>query len=71
MMNTVTERPVSGLAARVLAIPGGILDALALALEKRQQRRDLVDLCDHLLHDIGVSRAEVLMEADRIKWWRP
>jgi len=40
------------------------------ALERWHQRRVLEDLDDHLLKDIGISRAEALTEAGRSFWDR-
>lgn len=37
----------------------------------RRARRRLAELDDHLLRDIGVSRAEALTEADRKGWDAP
>jgi uncharacterized protein YjiS (DUF1127 family) len=47
----------AGLAARCVA-----------ALERRRQRRDLLDLTDAQLRDIGVTRSEARREADRPLW---
>jgi uncharacterized protein YjiS (DUF1127 family) len=40
-------------------IPFAWLAGIALALKRRQQYRQLLELDDHLLADIGVSRAAV------------
>ena len=40
------------------------------ALELWRQRRDLCDLDDHLLADIGVTREEALREAKKLFWTR-
>jgi uncharacterized protein YjiS (DUF1127 family) len=40
------------------------------AFERWRQRRALEDLDDHLLKDIGISRAEALTEAGRYFWDR-
>jgi len=36
--------------------------------EIRRQRRELLDLDDHLLKDIGISRDEALQESQRPVW---
>ena len=36
--------------------------------EVSRQRRELRDLSDHLLKDIGISRADATREADRYFW---
>ena len=38
-------------------------DQIALALEKRHQRRQLLDLDDRMLDDIGVTRPQAVEEA--------
>ena len=44
-------------------IPLGWLGRMALALEKRHQRRELLMLDDRMLADIGVSRPQAVDEA--------
>jgi uncharacterized protein YjiS (DUF1127 family) len=47
--------------------------AVALLLtwrERAQQRRDLQCLSDHMLRDIGLTRADVFAEASK-PFWRP
>ena len=41
----------------------GWLDRIALGLEKRHQRRQLLDLDDRMLADIGISRPQAIEEA--------
>jgi uncharacterized protein YjiS (DUF1127 family) len=46
-------------------------DALTLAYgwrDRSQQRRTLIRLDDHLLHDIGLSRSDVEHEASKPFW---
>ena len=38
--------------------------------ERAQQRRDLQSLSDHMLRDIGLTRADVFAEASK-PFWRP
>ncbi|WP_255542531.1 DUF1127 domain-containing protein [Azospirillum sp. INR13] len=45
-----------------------LLDLLFSALERRKQRHALMGLDDHLLKDIGVSRAEVEQEVSKPFW---
>ena len=52
--------------SRLLAI----VELLDLWLERRRQRRALVELNDALLKDIGVSRYEAYREASK-PFWRP
>ena len=40
------------------------LQALSLYLEKRKQRKQLLNLEDHLLKDIGVTRQQAIDEAN-------
>jgi uncharacterized protein YjiS (DUF1127 family) len=51
------------------AVPtGGALARVGLWLERRRQRRALLSLNDHLLKDIGVSRAEAWLEGQKPFW---
>jgi uncharacterized protein YjiS (DUF1127 family) len=55
-----------------VAAAGGLLvalfDRLADWSERRRQRRALEALPDHLLSDIGLSRADAEQEADKPFW---
>lgn len=53
------------LGAKALAASDWVLDAL----ERRRERRQLAELDDRILHDIGVSRADIDAELRR-PWWR-
>ncbi len=46
----------------------GALARVGLWLERRRQRRALLSLNDHLLKDIGVSRAEAWLEGQKPFW---
>jgi len=46
-------------------------DWLALALQVRAQRRELLGLSDAMLKDIGISRADAQREANRPFWDLP
>jgi uncharacterized protein YjiS (DUF1127 family) len=41
----------------------------ALSLERARQRRALVELDDHMLKDVGITRGEVEREA-KMPFWR-
>lgn len=45
-----------------------LVGALALTLEKRAQRRALLDMTDDQLRDIGLSRCDATREASRSFW---
>ncbi len=45
-----------------------LFDTVALWAERRRQRRALAALPDHLLSDIGLSRADAEDEADKPFW---
>lgn len=45
-----------------------LFDLMAAWSERRRQRRALEALPDHLLHDIGLSRADAMNEADKPFW---
>jgi len=46
------------------------IDILLLWLQRWRERRMLGELSDHMLKDIGVSRADIDQEV-RKKFWRP
>lgn len=54
----------AGLGERVVAL----FDRLATWNERRRQRRALEALPDHLLSDIGISRADADYEAEKPFW---
>jgi uncharacterized protein YjiS (DUF1127 family) len=45
-------------------------DLLLTWQERSQQRRELETLSDHMLRDIGLSRADVMAEATKPFWER-
>ena len=46
------------------------LAKLSCAYERRHQRRQLLELSDHLLADIGLSRDDAVEEACKSRWIR-
>lgn len=48
----------------------GSLDALLLWLQRRRERRMLAALSEHMLKDIGVTRAGIEMETRKAFWRR-
>ena len=51
----------------------GVARAVAVApvwLDRSRQRRQLAQLSDHMLRDIGLTRADAWAEADK-PFWRP
>lgn len=46
----------------------GLLTQVQLWLERRRQRRTLLELNDHMLKDIGVSRADAWAEGQKPFW---
>ncbi len=48
----------------------GLLDFVISYLERRKQRADLQCMSEHMLKDIGLSRADVMREASK-PFWRP
>jgi uncharacterized protein YjiS (DUF1127 family) len=50
---------------------GSIAAWLGACLECSRQRRDLADLDDHLLKDVGLSRADVARECGHWPWDGP
>lgn len=52
--------------------PGWLLTVVTLAelwLQRRRQRRALMELSDHMLKDIGINRSDALLEG-RKPFWR-
>jgi uncharacterized protein YjiS (DUF1127 family) len=47
---------------------GGFLTALQVWLERREQRRALLNLSDAMLKDIGLSRADAWAEGSKPFW---
>ena len=47
-----------------------LLDGLCLWIERDRQRSDLLELNDHLLKDIGISRADAQREGAKHFWER-
>ncbi|WP_448208110.1 DUF1127 domain-containing protein [Azospirillum sp. sgz302134] len=45
-----------------------LFDMVATWVERQRQRRALEAMPDHLLHDIGLSRADAESEADKPFW---
>lgn len=65
-MSFILSRPSQSLFGS--GAPGGFARLVELVfdhLEKQRQRRQLAGLDDHLLKDIGVSRADVWRELHR------
>ncbi len=65
LTETTRTRPL-GAAKRA-----SLLGVLTTMMATSRQRRDLVALDDHLLKDIGVTRAEALQEAAKSRWDAP
>ena len=53
---------------RALRGLSGVVAAVLRWREVRKQRRALLALSDHLLRDIGISRADAVQEASRPFW---
>ena len=49
---------------------GAVLDQLMTWQERARQRHQLQSLSDHMLHDIGLGRADVEAETSK-PFWRP
>ncbi|WP_188260666.1 DUF1127 domain-containing protein [Azospirillum tabaci] len=70
-MNTRTdaqERPGQGIGQGIGGALVALFDTVATWNERRRQRRALEALPDHLLQDIGLSRADAVTEADKPFW---
>ncbi len=60
----------AGTAARP-GVPALLARRLAAWVELHRQRRQLLSLSDHMLHDLGLSRADAEGEATRPFWDLP
>jgi len=58
-------------ASRPVTVKGSILGRVRYALDLWRQRRVLARLDDTMLDDIGISRAEAQLEAERPLWDAP
>lgn len=71
-LRPVTLRPVSPAPAAqgrfIAGLLGGLVAALALWAARHRQRRELGELDERLLRDIGVTRGEALREAAKPFW---
>jgi uncharacterized protein YjiS (DUF1127 family) len=68
--STVRNHPASPWAAAVADAILRATDALGRYYRRIQERRALYRLDDYMLHDIGISRADVELEANK-PFWRP
>jgi uncharacterized protein YjiS (DUF1127 family) len=64
------NRPASLWAASVVDAILRAADGLARYHRRAQERRALYRMDDYMLHDIGISRADVELEASK-PFWRP
>jgi uncharacterized protein YjiS (DUF1127 family) len=53
-----------------LGLESGLLDVVACWHDRWVQRRELEELNDHQLADIGISRCDALREANKPFWRR-
>jgi uncharacterized protein YjiS (DUF1127 family) len=62
------RRARAGLAALIGHHLGQVIDRLLLWAERSRERHRLAELDDHMLRDIGLSRADVMAEATKPFW---
>ena len=55
---------------RVPSISSKCFDVLLLWLQRRRERHQLAALGDHVLKDIGVTRADIDVEVRKMFWHR-
>lgn len=65
---TANAGRIARFAQRLAALSLALGDTALTWLERRRERRLLHQVSDHLLKDIGVSRAEVEREAQKPFW---
>jgi len=69
---TVTFPPISQLGSGLGRAAASLIARLQYARKQRETRRYLEQMDDHMLQDLGVSRAQALFELDRpTVGWRP
>ena len=61
---------VYGMVQRIEAAANQVRGALSTWVSRVGERRQLGMLSDHLLEDIGLTRAEVSVEVDKYFWQR-
>lgn len=66
--DTALQQSRPGFAPRFGAIVMRLIEGLAVWHERSRQRYHLATLDDHVLKDIGVSRADVAREVDKPFW---
>ncbi len=70
--SVLADRPVAGFPAAPTYVRYLIrrswLQVIATWIARSRQRRDLADLSDHLLKDIGLTRAQAAREAAKPFW---
>jgi uncharacterized protein YjiS (DUF1127 family) len=64
------RRPAAPLLRRVQQGVTGLLLRLAAAERERRERRQMAELCDATLRDLGLSRADIWGELDKPVWRR-
>jgi uncharacterized protein YjiS (DUF1127 family) len=64
------RHPTRPIEAASSARPWGALMTLLTWLERHQERRALREMSDHMLKDIGISRADAWAESSK-PFWRP
>jgi uncharacterized protein YjiS (DUF1127 family) len=62
--------PAISLLRRVQQGATGLLLRLAAAERERRERRQMAELCDATLRDLGLSRADIWGELDKPVWRR-
>lgn len=67
---THTRTPAVPLLRRMQQGATGLLLRLAAAERERRERRQMAELCDATLRDLGLSRADIWGELDKPVWRR-
>jgi uncharacterized protein YjiS (DUF1127 family) len=67
---TTSKEAAAGRRRPARTEPGRLLDLLVRCLKRRRQRISLAALSDLVLCDIGLTRADVAIEADK-PFWQP
>ncbi len=67
-MSSAPARSVASIVAPAIGAVAAVIDLASAWMDRIEQRRHLASLDDHLLNDLGLSRADVEMEAAKPFW---
>ena len=66
--SALTLAPITTTNGRATGFSGTVLNTLYIWQQRARERQHLHQLSDHMLKDIGLSRVDVLSEANKPFW---